>query len=173
MQLHVVAAGARAGLPPHYSTLPRLGTNTAPVNAGTGTNNVGQPGAAPPLPPQGKPPAYSQYPGTADGKPGQVKFTERGAPEGAASVQPSDAANQLLSPTGQGHGPPGMPPGVSSSATTTAGTTASAAVVAQGTQGAQATGVVQSAGTGTGSGQVQQQQQQQCAQGAVFYAMNV
>uniref|UniRef100_A0A182LZI7 Uncharacterized protein n=1 Tax=Anopheles culicifacies TaxID=139723 RepID=A0A182LZI7_9DIPT len=128
MQLHVVAAGARGGLPPHYSTLPRLGTNTAPVNAATGTGPSSQ--TAQPPPPQGKPPAYSQYP--SDGKPG-VKFTERGAPEGAASVQPSDA-NQLLSPTGQGHGPPGMPSNMANSATTTAGTTA-AVVSSGGSQG--------------------------------------
>uniref|UniRef100_A0A182JME2 Uncharacterized protein n=1 Tax=Anopheles atroparvus TaxID=41427 RepID=A0A182JME2_ANOAO len=172
MQLHVVAAGARTGLPPHYSTLPRLGTNAAPVNAATGTSGgpvgSGQSGGAPPpLPPQGKPPAYSQYPGTVDGKPG-VKFTERGAPEGAASVQPSDAS-QLLSPTGQGHGPPGMPSSASSSATTTAGTTAVGSVAGPGGQGqGGATGVVQS---GQGQGQMQQQQQQQG--GAVFYAMNV
>uniref|UniRef100_A0A182P6R1 Uncharacterized protein n=1 Tax=Anopheles epiroticus TaxID=199890 RepID=A0A182P6R1_9DIPT len=164
MQLHVVAAGARAGLPPHYSTLPRLGTNTAPVNASTGTGPPAQTGAAPP-PPQGKPPAYSQYP--SDGKPGVVKFTERGAPEGAASVQPSDA-NQLLSPTGQGHGPPGMATSMASasSATTTAGTTAGAVQsgVGGGSQG----------GVGTTSGQTNAvQQQQQSQQGAVFYAMNI
>lgn len=164
MQLHVVAAGARAGLPPHYSTLPRLGTNTAPVNASTGTGPSTQ--AAPP-PPQGKPPAYSQYP--SDGKPGVVKFTERGAPEGAASVQPSDAT-QLLSPTGQGHGPPGMPTSMasSSSATTTAGTTAGA--VSSGVSGAQSGGVV---AVGSQSGGSMPNASQQPSQGAVFYAMNV
>uniref|UniRef100_A0A182QE94 Uncharacterized protein n=1 Tax=Anopheles farauti TaxID=69004 RepID=A0A182QE94_9DIPT len=160
MQLHVVAAGARAGLPPHYSTLPRLGTNTAPVNAATGTGTTSQAPTAAPPPPQGKPPAYSQYP--TDGKPG-VKFTERGAPEGAASVQPSDA-NQLLSPTGQGHGPPGMPTGLGSSATTTAGTTAAAVPAGMNPGPGQQGGLVASSGAGG---------TQQAAQGAVFYAMNV
>uniref|UniRef100_A0A182NLD9 Uncharacterized protein n=1 Tax=Anopheles dirus TaxID=7168 RepID=A0A182NLD9_9DIPT len=164
MQLHVVAAGARAGLPPHYSTLPRLGTNTTPVNAATGTGTTSQAQTAPP-PPQGKPPAYSQYP--SDGKPG-VKFTERGAPEGAASVQPSDAS-QLLSPTGQGHGPPGMQTGLASSATTTAGTTAAASMSAAGVNQGQQGGVVAASGAGGSMSSASQQ----ASQGAVFYAMNV
>ncbi|XP_053691183.1 uncharacterized protein LOC128739710 [Sabethes cyaneus] len=117
MQLHVVAG--RGALPPHYSTLPRLGTSANPatssaVAAVTGPNTNA---------PQGKPPAYSQYPVEKGG----VKFTERGAPEGAASVQPADAGN-LLSPTSQGHGPPTAGP---------AGPTASSAGAStgSGTQG--------------------------------------
>ncbi|XP_058822699.1 uncharacterized protein LOC131684135 isoform X2 [Topomyia yanbarensis] len=95
MQLHVVAG--RGTLPPHYSTLPRLGSSS---NAGT----TAAAAVTGPNAPQGKPPAYTQYPVDKGG----VKFSERGAPEGAASVQPTDA-NTLLSPTTQGHGPPTAP----------------------------------------------------------------
>lgn len=131
MQLHVVAG--RGALPPHYSTLPRLGSSSSAssvANAPTGTI----PNAS-----QGKPPAYTQYPVDKGG----VKFTERGAPEGAASVQPSDV-NSLLSPTSQGHGPPTQavgPPASSANAIQSGGNTAQN-TAAQG-------------------------------QGAVFYAMNV
>ncbi|XP_039430828.1 uncharacterized protein LOC120413919 isoform X2 [Culex pipiens pallens] len=143
MQLHVVAG--RGALPPHYSTLPRLGSSSS--SSGTSGSIAAATSAAstnsgpPPLPPpQGKPPAYSQYasqqpPPLQEKPPGLVKFTgERGAPEGAASVQPADAAS-MLSPTSAGHGPPTLGAGASS---------------AQG-------------GAGAAPSQ----------QGAVFYAMNV
>lgn len=129
MQLHVVAG--RGALPPHYSTLPRLGSGSN-VAAAVSAPNVAQ----------GKPPAYSQYPMEKNG----VKFTERGAPEGAASVQPNDT-NSLLSPTSQGHGPPSA---------ITAGPPVSMAMP---TSGACAT-------PNTGGSTAQ-------GQGAVFYAMNV
>ncbi|XP_055548546.1 uncharacterized protein LOC129732077 isoform X2 [Wyeomyia smithii] len=95
MQLHVVAG--RGTLPPHYSTLPRLGSSSNPTTSAAVAAVTGPNVSAP----QGKPPAYSQYPVEKAG----VKFTERGAPEGAASVQPADAGS-LLSPSSQGHGPP-------------------------------------------------------------------
>ncbi|XP_055634479.1 uncharacterized protein LOC129774670 isoform X2 [Toxorhynchites rutilus septentrionalis] len=129
MQLHVVAG--RGALPPHYSTLPRLGSGSNAATA-VSTPNVTQ----------GKPPAYSQYPMEKNG----VKFTERGAPEGAASVQPNDS-NSLLSPTSQGHGPP------------TAASVGPPVSMTMSTGGAGATPNV---GGSTAQGQ-----------GAVFYAMNV
>ncbi|XP_062715996.1 uncharacterized protein LOC109426211 isoform X3 [Aedes albopictus] len=135
MQLHVVAG--RGALPPHYSTLPRLGSSSNTSTVATATS-----GGPIPNPAQGKPPAYTQYPVDKGG----VKFTERGAPEGAASVQPNDV-NSLLSPTSQGHGPP------------------TAASVGPPASAASAVATAQ-----------QQQQQSTAAgpgQGAVFYAMNV
>ena len=132
MQLHVVAG--RGSLPPHYSTLPRIGSSTnAPTNA---TNTSTLP----------KPSMFAQY--SVD-KTANVKFTERGVPEGAASVQQTDT-NVMLSPTAQ--------PPTASVGTTAAGTTSAVPVP-----------VPPPPASGAAVGNPMPAQ----GQGAVFYAMNV
>lgn len=79
MQLHVVSG---RGVAPHYSTLPRIGS---PSNLAFATGGGEQ---------QTQLQQQQQHQQSTNA----TKFTERGAPEGAASVQPSDVA---LSPTNQ------------------------------------------------------------------------